>query len=196
MAMANREPKAERNLDGYGAPLIPWTKVRERLEQGLSQAPGSGGPDRHTCWLATMRLDGRPHVMPLGVLWVDGDLYFNAGAATRKAQDLAHNPHCVLTVATHDFDLVVEGKAVRVTDPAKVQRIAEVYRSQGWEASIRDGEVSLTAGYNQPRPSGEATGRPPCQPSCLRFAAAPRSGCCAKNSSPGGRWRPLCAHGG
>ena len=37
MATAKREPKAERNLDGYGAPLIPWTKVRERLEQGLSQ---------------------------------------------------------------------------------------------------------------------------------------------------------------
>jgi hypothetical protein len=69
MTMTNREPKTERNLDGYGAPLIPWTKVRERLEQGMTQAPGSGGPDRHTCWLATVRPDGRPHVMPLGVLW-------------------------------------------------------------------------------------------------------------------------------
>src|SRR5258707_12744264 len=81
MATTKREPKAERNLDGYGAPPIPWRSVRERLEQGLSQAPGSGGPYRHTCWLATVRPDGRPHVMPLGVLWVDGAFYFNAGAA-------------------------------------------------------------------------------------------------------------------
>jgi hypothetical protein len=49
--MAAKEPTAERNLDGYGAPVIPWTKVRERLEAGVTQAPGTGGPNRHTCWL-------------------------------------------------------------------------------------------------------------------------------------------------
>src|SRR5438034_2357698 len=150
MATANREPKTERNLDGYGAPPIPWTKVHERLEQGLSQGPGSGGPDRHTCWLATVGPDGRPHVMPLGVLWVDDAFYFTSGAGTRKAQNLAHNPHCVLTVATHDFDLVVEGQAERMTDPARAERIAEVYRAQGWPASVVEGGVALTAAYSAP----------------------------------------------
>ncbi len=148
MTMTNREPKTERNLDGYGAPLIPWTKVRERLEQGMTQAPGSGGPDRHTCWLATVRPDGRPHVMPLGVLWVDGAFYFNAGAATRKAQNLARDPNCVLTIATHNFDLVVEGKAVKVVDPAKARRIVKAYRAQGWPATVLDGTASLTADYS------------------------------------------------
>jgi len=150
MTTAKREPKAERNLDGYGAPPIPWRKVAERLEQGMTQAPGSGGPDRHTCWLATVRPDGRPHVMPLGILWVDGAWYFNAGAATRKAQNLAHNPHCILTIAMFEFDLVVEGKAVKVTDPARAGRIAEAYRAQGWGASVLDGEASLTADYSAP----------------------------------------------
>ncbi len=156
----NMEPIAERNLDGYGAPLIPWTKVRERLDQGLSQGPGSGGPDRHTCWLATVNPDGTPHVMPLGALWVDGAFYFNAGAATRKAKNLARDPHCVIAVATHDFDLVVEGKAARVTDQARVRRIAEAYKAQGWEATVTvsedEGEVSLTAEYSAP-----SAGRPP-----------------------------------
>src|SRR5258708_25527858 len=155
MATAKREPKAERNRDGDGAPPIPWRSVRERLEQGLSQGPGSDGPGRHTCWLATVRPDGRPHVMPLGVLWVDGALYFNAGVATRKAQNLAHNPHCVITVATHDFDLVVEGKAVRVTDQAKAQRIAEAYRSQGWQVTVSDRAPSLN------RENTEPSARPP-----------------------------------
>ncbi len=150
MTTAKRKPKAERNLDGYGAPSIPWSKVAERLEQGMTQGPGSGGPDRHTCWLATVRPDGRPHVMPLGALWVDGAFYFNAGATTRKAQNLAHNSHCVLTIATHDFDLVVEGKAMKVTDPARASRIAEAYRSQGWPATVLDGTASLTADYSAP----------------------------------------------
>jgi len=146
--MAVKEPVAERNLDGYGAPPIPWTRVRERLEEGLTQAPGTGGPDRHTCWVATVRPDGRPHVVPVGVLWVDGRFYFNAGATTRKARDLARNPQCVITVATSPFDLVVEGEAVKVTEEAKLQRIAEVYASQGWQATVRDG--ALYAEYSAP----------------------------------------------
>jgi hypothetical protein len=81
---------------------------------------------------------------------MDGALYFNAGAATRKAQNLAQNPQCVLTIATHDFDVIVEGKAVRVHDPAKARRIAEVYRSQGWQVSVHDGVVSLSGRYNAP----------------------------------------------
>jgi pyridoxamine 5'-phosphate oxidase-like protein len=150
MATAHREPTSERNLDRYGAPTIPWEKVRAVLSRSISQEPGSGGPDRHTCWLATVRPDGRPHVMPVGVLLMDDTFYFTAGAATRKAQNLAYSPHCVFTVATHDFDLVLEGDAVKVTDPAKVARVAEAYRAGGWPASVDESGASLTADYSAP----------------------------------------------
>ncbi len=146
--MVANDPVAERNLDGYGAPPIPWTKVLERLAAGLPQAPGTGGPDRHTCWVATVRPDGRPHVMPVGVLWADGAFYFNSGAGTRKARNLAQNQHCVITVATHGFDLVVEGEARKVTDEARLRRIADVYKSEGWEPTVRDG--ALYAEYSAP----------------------------------------------
>lgn len=146
--MARKEPTAEQNLDGYGAPPIRWSRVRERLEEALTQAPGTGGPDRHTWWLATVRPDGRPHAMPLGVLWVDDALYFNAGAGTRKAKNLAENPHCVLTVATKGFDLIVEGEAVKVSDEATLQRIAKAYTAEGWTPTVRDG--ALYAEYSAP----------------------------------------------
>lgn len=146
--MAAKGPRDERNLDGYGAPLIQWARVRERLEQGLTQAPGTGGPGRHTCWLATVGPDGRAHVMPLGVLWIDGAFYFNSGPGTRKAKNLAQNPHCVLTVATDAFDLVVEGDAEKVTNAATLKRVVEAYRAQGWEPTLRDG--ALYAEYSAP----------------------------------------------
>ncbi|HET7090446.1 MAG TPA: pyridoxamine 5'-phosphate oxidase family protein [Anaerolineae bacterium] len=145
---SGKQPVSEKNLDGYGAPPIPWSRVRERLEQGLTQSPGSGGPARHTCWLATVRPDGRPHVMPLGALWVDGAIYFTAGPTTRKAKNLALNPHCVITVATYDFDLVVEGEATKVADEAKLQRIADVYAASGWHPTVRDG--AFYAEYSAP----------------------------------------------
>ena len=141
-------PTSDRNLDGYGAPPIPWEKVRARLDAGVPQAPGTGGPNRHTCWLATVRPDGRPHVMPLGVLWIDGGFFFTSGPGTRKARNLAAEPRCTLTVALDPFDVIVEGTAERVTDEAALRRVRDVYAAEGWEASVEDG--ALTAPYSAP----------------------------------------------
>ena len=146
--MTVKEPLSERNLDGYDAPPIAWARVRERLDQGVTQPPGTGGPDRHTYWLATTNPDGSPHVMPLGVFWVDGAFYFNAGPGTRKARNLANDPRCVITVATHPFDLVVEGEAVKVTDDAELRRIADVFAAEGWESTVRGG--ALYAEFSAP----------------------------------------------
>jgi nitroimidazol reductase NimA-like FMN-containing flavoprotein (pyridoxamine 5'-phosphate oxidase superfamily) len=135
------EQRNERNLDGYGAPPIPWSSVIERLDRGITQAPETGGPNRHTFWLATEHPDGRPSVVPLGVMWVDGRFYFTSGPAARKAKNLARNPRCVLTVATDRFDLSIEGDAVRVTDEEKVARIAAVFAADGWPAEGRGDEI-------------------------------------------------------
>ena len=55
--------------DLYGTPLLDWNSVKARLDEGLSQAPDTGGPNRHTCWLATINGDGSPHVTGIGALW-------------------------------------------------------------------------------------------------------------------------------
>src|SRR5689334_9876166 len=101
-----------RNLaDIYGTPLLEWTKIQDRLERGISQAPGTGGPNRHTGWLTTVNPDGSPHVNGIGALWVDGSFWFETGEHTRKGRNLARDPRCVVSVATEEFDLVVEGEA-------------------------------------------------------------------------------------
>jgi hypothetical protein len=94
--------------------------------------------------------------MPLGLLRADGSYYFTSGAATRKARNLAQNPQCVVTVATHDFDLILEGTAVKVTDPATVARVAEAFRADGWPASVDASGTALTADY-----SAQSAGPPP-----------------------------------
>lgn len=120
--------------------------------------------------------------MPLGVLWVDGVFYFNAGADTRKARNLAHNPHCVITVATHDFDLVMEGEAAKVTDGATIKRIAERYAAQGWQATVRDGSLTLQGDYSAP-----SAGPPPWDV----YAMTPTTAYALGTAEPFGatRWR-------
>ena len=140
-----------RNLaDLYGLPLLDWHRVVDRLGRGVSQAPGTGGPDRHTCWLATVNRDGSPHVTGVGALWVDEAFWFETGEQTRKGRNLARDPRCTLSVATHEFDLVVEGVAVQIEDARTVASMAERWRDQGWPAQVDASGLALTADFSAP----------------------------------------------
>jgi hypothetical protein len=148
MKMAARRPVSEKNLDGYGAAPLSWDRAREHLESDWKlSGPGEAGFG-HTHWLATVRPDGTPHVMPVGAVWHDGAFYVVSGPSTRKSLNLAANPSCVITLAGRGIDLVVEGRAAKVTDPAKLERLAEIYRSSGWEPTVENG--AFTAPYNAP----------------------------------------------
>jgi PPOX class probable F420-dependent enzyme len=94
---------------------LPWSWATERLTKA------------HTYWIATTRPDGRPHVMPVWGVWLDNQVYFSTGAQSRKARNLAANPHCVVSIELAGEAMSVEGVAKRVDDPAMVQRFAEVY---------------------------------------------------------------------
>ena len=144
----------ERNLDGYGAPPIEWAHVKAVLDGQLTQAPGSGGPQRHTVWLTTINADGSPHVMAVGVIRWSGSWYFTSGPATRKSRNLARDPRCVLSVATEPFDLAVEGSAERVTSADELSSVAKAFADGGWPCEVTGDAV--TAEY-----SAQSAGPPP-----------------------------------
>src|SRR3954470_14969776 len=68
----------------YDLDTLAWAPIEARLDRGFTQAPGTGGPNRHTCWLATIDGDGSPHVTGIGALWTDGAFWFETGPTTRK----------------------------------------------------------------------------------------------------------------
>jgi PPOX class probable F420-dependent enzyme len=136
--------------DLYGLAPLDWANVESRLDRGVSQAPEAGGPNRHTCWLATINRDGSPHVTGVGALWVDGAFWFETGEGTRKGRNLARDPRCTLSVATHEFDLVVEGTAGKVTDAATVAALAARWQAGGWPAQVDQSGLALTAEYSPP----------------------------------------------
>ena len=131
-----------KNLDIYGDPVIPWSRALELLEAAPSAQPP------RTTWLSTVRPDGRPHLAGVGALWVDGQFYLTSGPGTQKSRNLAANPSCALSMALPGLDLVVEGRAVKVTDQATLERLAQRYAAQGWPARASDG--ALTAEFSAP----------------------------------------------
>ena len=147
-----------RNLAGlYDAAAMDWTQVRDRLDAGLEQVPGSeDGPGRHTCWLTTINSDGSPHVTGVGAIWLDGSWFFETGKGTRKGRNVARDPRCAMSVSTREFDLTVEGRASVVTDPGTVARLARLWAEGGWPCEVDGSGTALTAPY-----SAQSAGPPP-----------------------------------
>jgi nitroimidazol reductase NimA-like FMN-containing flavoprotein (pyridoxamine 5'-phosphate oxidase superfamily) len=136
--MATKQPVADKlPSNAEHAEPTDGVAARRRLEDG------------RLFWLATVRPDGAPHVMPVLAVWLDNALYFVSGQASRKARNLARKPHCVITAAAEDAQLVVEGQAVKVTDAAHLQRVADVYASKyAWHVRVRNG--AYDADYGAP----------------------------------------------
>lgn len=134
----------------YELPLLDWASIEARLDRGVNQAPGSGGPDRHTCWLATINDDGSPHSTGIGAVWFNGSFWFVTGAQTRKGRNLARDPRCTLSMALHEFDLTVDGTAELIEDPATVATLARRWVLQGWPAEVDTSGIALTAEYSAP----------------------------------------------
>jgi hypothetical protein len=102
------QPRVERpSVPSYGIPghlagTLPWSWAEERLATA------------ETYWVATTRPDGRPHLMPLWAAWHAGRLWFEGGAATRRARNLALEPSLAVAIDLPiDGAVVVEGTAER-----------------------------------------------------------------------------------
>jgi hypothetical protein len=100
-----------------------------------------------TYWLATIGSNRRPQLVPVLAVWDDGRLFFSTGAMTRKARNLDHDPHCVISVEVEQLDLVVEGTASRTRDTGTLERVAAVYASvYEWHVVVNDGLFDGVAG--------------------------------------------------
>jgi hypothetical protein len=122
--MTVSDPTAELDpqFSSENAYPIPWEKARELLQKA------------EVYWLSTVRPDGRPHVTSLVAVWLDGALCFCTGKTERKAKNLVHNTHCIITTGCNTLssgvDLVIEGEAVRIMDESRLQRVADHYASK------------------------------------------------------------------
>lgn len=105
-------PKADRpEIPGYGiskskAGLLPWKWAQQQLNKSRQY------------WIATTRPDGSPHVMIVWGLWMPEGFYFSTGKNSRKAKNLAKNPHCVIASQDAAQAVIVEG-SVEIFDRAE-----------------------------------------------------------------------------
>jgi PPOX class probable F420-dependent enzyme len=92
-----------------GSGLLPWAEAERRLLAA------------HDYWCATVRPDGRPHVMPVWGVWLEGGLWFSSAVGSRKVRNLDAEPRCTLTTDDARDPVVVEGVAERIVEPTAIR---------------------------------------------------------------------------
>jgi hypothetical protein len=108
-------PDALKNPLDATSGLKSWSWAHERLEKS------------HNYWIATSRPDGRPHLMVVWGVWWEGAFWFSTGPGTRKAKNIAKEPHCVIGTEKSDEAVIVEGVASEVADRAMWKQMASIY---------------------------------------------------------------------
>jgi len=123
--------------DASAAPP-PWADIERLLT------------DAQLYWIITVRRDGRPHAVPLVGVWHDGAFAFCTGPQEQKQRNLDGNARVAVTTGSTGAngwdsgeDVVVEGTAVRVTDPAALQGLAAAWFAkygEDWKFEVRGQE--------------------------------------------------------
>jgi hypothetical protein len=134
------------------SPLAPASmRLDERFSDPKATATAWAEAERvlaeaELYWLTTVRRDGRPHVTPLVAVWVEGAMHFATGFGEQKAANLRSRPQVAITTGTnawaHGLDVVVEGRAVRVTASEALRRLADAYEAKYgsvWHFDVGDG---------------------------------------------------------
>ena len=167
-----RAPQTEEPMLADQPGTTPWTLAHERL---ANPEPG------RTSWLATVRPDGSPHLMPIIAFWIDGAFHFVVGEGTRKGRNLAADGRCVVATGSTtlpSLDVIVEGRAEPIEDEAAVARLAETLKEQqlaaggarrpglrpqrpdGRSAAVLDLPDGPVQGVRPARDAGDGTVRP------------------------------------
>lgn len=115
---------------GYGSPdrLLDWASVEQRLIDSLHY------------WLATIRRDGSPHVVPVDGIWLDDGCYFGGDPASVHVRNLRRDGRATLNLEDADSAVIVEGVAEWVKPSKTVaQRLAKATTAKyGYPQSASD----------------------------------------------------------
>ena len=88
--------------EGYGKATgtLAWTAVRAELERAQNY------------WVATVRPDGRPHVVPVEGLWIDDAWFYSGSKETVHYRSVAANPQAVMHLEEATKAFIVKGEVL------------------------------------------------------------------------------------
>lgn len=108
----------------------PSQEALERLE------------NQQVIWFASVRPDGRPHLVPIWFVWSGGKIYVSTEPKSVKSGNVRANPRVTLALEDGTHPLICEGTARLVDEPWDAELKAAFFQKYEWNL---DTEVQ----YNQ-----------------------------------------------
>jgi nitroimidazol reductase NimA-like FMN-containing flavoprotein (pyridoxamine 5'-phosphate oxidase superfamily) len=97
-----------------GTGLLPWSWAEKRLAAS------------HDFWLATVRPDGRPHLMPVWAVWHRSSVWFSCSGRSRKTANLSANARCSISTDNPIEPVVIEGVAELISNVDTLRVILDI----------------------------------------------------------------------
>jgi F420H(2)-dependent biliverdin reductase len=104
----------------------PTAEVEQRLR------------DEANVWMATVRADGRAHLVPIWFVWVLGKFWICTGTDTVKMRNLRTNPSIALSLENGDAPVIAKGMVEFVEAPYPAEVLAEFVRKYQWDLNGDD----------------------------------------------------------
>ena len=79
-------------------------------------------------WLATVRADGAPHLIPIWFVAHDGRLYICTAPDSLKVRNLRRNPRVALALEDGSVPVILEGTAVAMDNAAAPAEVTAMFK--------------------------------------------------------------------
>lgn len=93
-------------------------------------------------WLATVRTDGRPHLVPVWFVYLNGEFFVCIEPGSVKAINIKHNPAVVLALEDGSNPVICEGIAQEAVLPWRGEVAALFQKKYDWDI-LSDTQYSM-----------------------------------------------------
>jgi F420H(2)-dependent biliverdin reductase len=84
-------------------------------------------------WIASVRTDGRPHLVPVWFIWLEKKIYLSIDPTSIKARNIALNTRVALALEDGSHPVICEGDAYLVSPPFPEEVIQQFFNKYAWE---------------------------------------------------------------
>jgi F420H(2)-dependent biliverdin reductase len=81
-------------------------------------------------WFASVRPDGRPHLVPIWFVWHDGKAWISTGNGSRKHRNIQTNAYVSISLEDGTNPLVIEGTAREETTVSVRDMLAPLFQKK------------------------------------------------------------------
>jgi nitroimidazol reductase NimA-like FMN-containing flavoprotein (pyridoxamine 5'-phosphate oxidase superfamily) len=122
-------------MDGWSMPVEMSPKFPANTVKRLGEA--------ENIWIATVRKDGRPHLVPVWFVFLEGIFWVCIAPDSVKAGNIADNPAVVLALEDGSEPVICEGLAAGVDETWPKAVVEIFYEKYDWDILSDEQYTSL-----------------------------------------------------